>query len=812
MTTVRLRVRSDLRQKWRAWLVLVLMLGLIGGAVLTAAAGARRTDTAYARFLQADNSADLLVSTQGDGFGGYYDAVARLPRVAATATAQAFNMAIPVEGGTPDYAINAWASPHNQLNVTVSRAKVLEGRMPDPTDPRAVVVDPAFAASRRLHPGSTFHLLGVPVDAQGNPDVPRARTFDLRVAAVAVFDQQVVPANKANAEPTVLFTPAFLPGNRDLIGAQAVFVRLRPGTDKAGVVRQVNALAARYPAVGGQVYVADFADQQRATEQAIHPEAVALALFALLAGIVGLVIASQLLSRQVGLDSEDYPVLRSLGMTRRQLVRLALIRVGLLTIGAAVVAVAGAIAASPLMPVGPARLAEPQPGVEVNVALLGTGFVAVALLPLLLVVPAALRAGRRAGPQGEPVDERSSRLAAALGRAGGPISGTIGVRMAFEPGRGPSAVPVRGTLAGTVIAIAAVVAALVFGANLNHLVSTPSLYGQNWDRQVDLGFGAFAAPDLASLVASQHGISGYAAGSYGQLTVDGKSVPAISMMRQRGDGFVTVRSGRPPHAPDEIALGTETLRALDRNVGDTVTVRVGDTARQLRVVGEVVFPAFSQGSFTATDLGSGALVDQSTINPSGGGGGCLAPETCFNFALVRYGAGADGGKASASLQRAVIAAGCPPGECMLVSDQRPATIGNYARVRNTPLVLSTVLGLFGVAMLTYVLVTSVRRRRRDLAMLKTLGFLRRQVQAVVAWQATALTAVALVVGLPLGVALGRWTWMVFASSLGVPVDLVVPLVPVLLAIPVTLVLGNLAAALPGWRVSAVRPGIVLRSE
>ena len=62
--------------------------------------------------------------------------------------------------------------------------------------------------------------------------------------------------------------------------------------------------------------------------------------------------------------------------------------------------------------------------------------------------------------------------------------------MAFEPGHGRTAVPVRSALVGTTVAVAAVVAALVFGTSLIGLVSTPHRYGQNWDQELDLGFGA----------------------------------------------------------------------------------------------------------------------------------------------------------------------------------------------------------------------------------------------------------------------------------------------------------------------------------
>ena len=45
-------LRSDLRQRWRPMLAMMLLIGLVGGVVLTAAAGAERTGTAYPRMLR----------------------------------------------------------------------------------------------------------------------------------------------------------------------------------------------------------------------------------------------------------------------------------------------------------------------------------------------------------------------------------------------------------------------------------------------------------------------------------------------------------------------------------------------------------------------------------------------------------------------------------------------------------------------------------------------------------------------------------------------------------------------------------------
>src|SRR5207237_9608592 len=66
MTAVLLRVRADLRARWRSWLGLTLIMGLAGGAVLAAAAGARRTDSAYSRFLRSSRGPDALVFRSTD--------------------------------------------------------------------------------------------------------------------------------------------------------------------------------------------------------------------------------------------------------------------------------------------------------------------------------------------------------------------------------------------------------------------------------------------------------------------------------------------------------------------------------------------------------------------------------------------------------------------------------------------------------------------------------------------------------------------------------------------------------------------------
>jgi ABC-type lipoprotein release transport system permease subunit len=96
--------------------------------------------------------------------------------------------------------------------------------------------------------------------------------------------------------------------------------------------------------------------------------------------------------------------------------------------------------------------------------------------------------------------------------------------------------------------------------------------------------------------------------------------------------------------------------------------------------------------------------------------------------------------------------------------------------------------------------------------LKTLGFVRRQIWAILAWQATTLAVIALLLGLPLGVAAGRWTWVLVAHGLESPAGPVTPAVALLLTVPVTLAVASLAAALPGLAAARTRPAVVLRSE
>jgi len=827
MGSVWLALRADVRLRWRALAGLALVLGLVGGVVLTAAAGARRTDTAYPRLLAWASAAQVdILPIVGNPTPAYAAAAARLPQVASISTEVLYNAALPVHRGQPVTVVQTFSSPDRALGASADRVKILQGQMFRPAAVGQAVIDPQLAAMEHLRAGGTLRLLALRENATGTPELRLAVPLTFRVSAVAVFDNQIVPATAINSEPVALLSPPFAgtPAARSSIYDFQVGVRLRPGASVAAFESAATALAKRYPSTGGSLEFVNLSDEVAATQRAIRPQAVALAAFAALAGLIALAVIGQLLARQLLLDATEYPILRAFGMTRIRLVHLSLIRLAVVTLTGAAIAVPIAIAASPLMPIGPARLAEPQPGIEVNIAVLAAGFVAIAVLPLAVLVPSAWRAASRApGPLGvaEPeASPRASRVGSALGRVGS-VSGSVGVRMAFEPGRGRTAVPVRSALAGTIVAIAAVVAALVFGTSLIALVGTPHRYGQNWAQELNLGFVGVTAARAARLLSTEPAITGYAAGDNGQLSVDGKTVPAIGISPVRGQGYYTLLAGRYPSGPGQIVLGAQTLRAVHGRLGQTVHVAAvvtsavpgqANVVHTMRIVGVAVFPSFGLQGLSATDLGNGAAVSASVLSAPSPVGGCVGRVTCYTFFLMRYRPGTNLAATAARLTATMTALGCPPGGCPVIGDQRPGDIQDYSGVRDTPLLLAGVLALLAAGTLAHVLLTGVRRRRRDLAVLKTLGLTRSQLLRVVSWEATALAAAALLVGLPLGALAGQWVWADFAGSAGVAPQAVIPLRLVLLAVPAVLLLANVIAAGPGWTAVRIRPAPVLRSE
>jgi putative ABC transport system permease protein len=121
------------------------------------------------------------------------------------------------------------------------------------------------------------------------------------------------------------------------------------------------------------------------------------------------------------------------------------------------------------------------------------------------------------------------------------------------------------------------------------------------------------------------------------------------------------------------------------------------------------------------------------------------------------------------------------------------------------------LVLMAVLTVAHLLFTSVRRRRRDLAVLRAIGFTATQVRSTVSWMAIALVAVALAIGLPVGIILGRLAWRLFGEQLGIAPVTVVPVASVAVLAVAGLVLAWVIAVVPGAAAGRARPGDALRA-
>ena len=191
------------------------------------------------------------------------------------------------------------------------------------------------------------------------------------------------------------------------------------------------------------------------------------------------------------------------------------------------------------------------------------------------------------------------------------------------------------------------------------------------------------------------------------------------------------------------------------------------------------------------------------------------PKDERNLFAAHLAPGANAADVSARLNPLFEPLGTPVGDLEAAANagfSATSVVDALGGAQRVPLALSGLLALAAIGTLVHTLVTSIRRRRRDLAVLKTLGFVRRQISATVAWQATTLASIALLIGLPLGVVIGRWGWTLFANQIGVLPVPVVDLPPLLIAIPVTLLLANLIALIPGRLAAATRPAAVFRAE
>jgi hypothetical protein len=672
----------------------------------------------------------------------------------------------------------------------------------------------------------------------GTAAVKPALRINMRLVGLAVSNSEVVEDDVDTFPTFIPLTPAFtrqvlaLKGQQ-MAGALAFDIQTHRGTSLVPLVeRELSRLIPP-----GDIYTYHaLAPVTAKADRSLRPISIALGVFGGVTLLAGILVAAQLVARRFRTEVVDREVLRALGANPADTVLDGLIGVEA-AISLGILLAAGiAIALSPVAPLGPVRSVYPFGGIAFDWTVLGFGtlilFVTLTAIAFVLATTSAPhRVALRPGLQ----PSSGARMVAFVARAGLPAPGVVGVRMALEPGEGRSAVPVRSALLGSILAVALVVTTVIFGSSLQTLVSSPALYGWNWSYILNpIGSGGGNVPQVAlTMLRHDPYVAAYSGTSYNDVEIDGQAVPFL--IENAGAPVAPpILSGQPVTAAHEIVLGAATLAQLGKHLGDYVTVTYGTPAdapiyvppTRMRVVGTATFPAIGFASTVSdhTSMGTGVLLANQDFPKTFAEAVQTGPVPALdgpNLALVRLKPDAPPAAALASLQRIAQAsdqafANAPGGAAgngiVVQGVQRPAEIVNYKTIGITPTLLVSGLALGAIAALALTLLSSVRQRRRDLALLKTMGFVRRQLAGAVAWQATVAAVVGIVVGVPLGVIAGRWLWTLFAEQIYAVPYPTVPVLSLVLVAVGTLVLANVIAAFPARTAARTPTAFLLRSE
>jgi hypothetical protein len=843
LTVAWYRFRATFRHRWGGYLSLVLLIGLVGGLAMGSIAGARRTQSSYPTFLASTNPSDLTVSagqagSQFSNQSALTTKIAHLPGVKHVESLLGPTNLPLGSDGTPRLGVanevGIFGSLDGEFN-NQDRLSVVQGRMADPNQPDEVVMTAGAAQILGVRVGEVVPM-GFYTNAQvqspafGTRSVAPRLRVQTRLVGIVVLDNQVVQDDVDRTFTFLVMTPALIRKEIALSPASATPVlyglQLDHGSrDIPAVEREfINAVPP------GSTYAFHVTSRVVAqVELAVKPESVALGAFGAIAALVALVLGIQAISRQLRGGDGDRQVLRALGAGPTVTAGDGLVGILIAVVLGSVLAVAVAIGLSPLAPLGPVHPVYPDSGIAFDWTVLGIGLAVLAGALGVAAVALSYRAAPHRVARIRQVVTHSSRVCRSAEAAGMPVASVMGVRFALEPGRGRTSVPVRSALLGTVLAVALVVATLTFASGLSTLVSHPPLYGWNWNYALN---PSNDVPPLAlKMLSTDHDVSAWTGVNDADAQIDGQTVP-ILLSSPHPKVSPPILSGRDLGSNDQIVLGAATMSALRKHVGDTVTVTYGSPENApvyvpptpLRIVGTATFPAIGFSTFISdhTSMGTGALIPTG-VEPPAFQRALRSPDKNLNgpsLVFVRFRNGVSDATGRANLQRIANAANQvladdPNGQgnnVTVLGVQRPAQIVNYRSVGATPVILAAGLAAGAIIALALTLVASVRHRRRDLALLKTLGFTQRQLTSAVAWQATVAAVVGMVVGVPIGIVLGRELWILFARNLDAVPDPTVPVLSVVLVALGALVFANLVAAIPGRIAGRTPTAMVLRAE
>jgi hypothetical protein len=830
------RFRACFRGRWGGYLVLILLIGVVGGVAMAAGAGARRTQSSFPAYLASTNPGDVQVFTEfdpitGTGYSARVDrAIARVPYVRRAVDVVGFDGTVQFlgaayrGGGVPGEAPPSVEGSPDGEYLTQDRVSVVQGRMFNPLRGNEMVMSAGAAAEEGLRIGSAVRVAfftTAQVNSSSFAGYPADKPFlviTLRLVGIVEFDAQVVQDDDAAlGDQLAVITPAL---TRRLQSCCAYYsyvsLQLDGGTrHEAAVLSAITKITPPLGQVGGpQTAAPEVAEAERT----IRPEAVAFGVFGMITALAVLVISGQVISRLVRRNAEDGAILRALGAGPAMTICDGLIGVVGAVVTGSLLAVAVAVLLSPLAPIGPVRPVYPDRGVAFDWTVLSLGF---ALLVVVLsgsAVAVAYQVSPHRASRARADTGRGSSLARAAAASGLPPTAVTGIRSALGPASGREAAPVRSGLLGSVIAVVVVVASITFGSSLGFLVSHPPLYGWGWNYALLAGFSAaenLPAAETASLLDHDPVVAHWAGVYFETMELDGQAVPVLAGS-PNAPVSPPLLSGHGLQAASQVVLGPATLAQLHKHVGDTVVASTGQGPLfRLRIVGTATLPTIGSSGSPSLQMGTGAIAAAArfpaqALNPQGSS----VPGPMAVFITIRPGVTPAAAQRSLDQVTAVLNRPSDPDGPVggVVSALRPAEIASYRTVDSTAVLLACLLAAGAISALGLTLIASVRRRRREFALLKTLGFTQRQLAVTVAWQSSVPAIAGVIFGLPLGIAIGRWLWTLFARGISAVPDPNVP-VPYIAAIAFGAVLfANLAAVFPGIIAARTPTALLLRTE
>jgi hypothetical protein len=835
--------RLSLRRQRSGALWLAALLVVVGGASMAATAAARRTESAYPKYLSSSNASQLQLFVYHQEEGAEYGSpqlaagLATLPHVEHVATSPVAFLSPQEPPGVPapnpivDGEVEFLGSTGG-ANYAVDRPAVEEGRMPDPRSTDQVVASASAAALLGWHLGEQVVLDGYAlkdVEASGSFPPPAAKLIlkvTVTLVGIVEFASQVAHDDVDRYPTYVLLPPAL---SRKVVATEgfANYALTLDGGDRS-VSKVENEITGLLPPFTIYAYhVTSVVEGQ--VQRAIRPEAIALFVFGLIAAAAALAIGVQGIRRIVWAVRDELVVARALGADQPSLLATAGLGPAVAIIVGALGAAAVAFVASPIAPIGAVRAIDPSPGVDADwTVLLGTIALLVVALGAFTAQVVYVEVGRALRGTRERAPHRSV-VADLAARSGAPVTMVAGLRFSLERGSARTAAPVRSALAASVVAVVVAVTTVTFASSLGTLDSTPALYGWNWSVAILSPSGTDIPPIAGTLLSRDHDVAAWTGLSFANATMNNQTVPIILGSTHAPVG-PPLLAGHELDSPGQVVLGSQTLAELHAKLGGTITVSYGSvkdypiyiSKRPLRVVGIATMPAVGASGNLHTSMGVGGEL-ATGIEPPAFARALRSPDPNLdgpNTEIVRFVPGTSPSSDLRGLDRIArittkVMQADPSGAgdtYVVVGPQRPAEIVIYQSTGATPVALALALGAGATAALGLALASSVRRRRRDLALLKTLGFARRQLAGAIAWQASTVAIVGVVLGVPIGVALGRWLWTIFARQIGAVPEATVPVAQLVLIVGVAIVLANGIAAIPGKVAARTPAALVLRSE